>query len=134
MIRNSNGVGDDRQRWIDSTRRHKAGSVYDIKIVEIMSLTMWIEHAGRRISAHAASAVLVAYALERNTLLEIRMQRDRSRRVPGTFKYIDPAIFQAIERFNIVWCVRKLNPPGSGVIDRLALIGAPSVSRRMGTG
>src|ERR1700722_6290323 len=134
MVRNANGIGDDGQRRIDRTRRHKAGSIYDIKIVQVMSLAMWIEHAGRRIDAHAASPVLMAYTLQRNPFLEIRMERDRSRRMACPPKYIDPAIFEAIERLNVIGCVRKLNPPRSGVIDRLALIGAPSVSRRMGTG
>src|SRR5580698_7668460 len=131
MVCNANGIGNDGQRGIDSTRRHEAGSIHDVKIVQIMSLAMWVEDAGRRIDAHATGAVLMAYSLQRNPLLEIGVQRDGSRRMPGPLEYVDPAIFQAIKRLNIVRRVRKLNPSRRGVRDWFALVGAPSVSSGM---
>ena len=133
MVRDANGVGDDRQRRIDRTCRHKTRSIDDIEIVQIMSLAMRVEHAGRRIRPHAASAVLVADTLQRDTLLEIRVQRNRSRRMPGPLEYVDPAVFEAIERFHIIRCVRELNPPGCGVRNRLGLVGVASVSGGMGS-
>src|SRR5271165_2053961 len=98
MVCDTNGVGDNSQRRIDRACRYKTGSIDNIEIVEIMSLAMRVKHAGRGIVSHAASAVLVANALKRNTLLEICMQREGSSRMPGPLKYIDPTVFEAIER------------------------------------
>ena len=91
MVSDANGVGNDRQRRIDRTRRDEAGSIHNIQIIQIMGLAMGVEHAGRGIGSHAASTVLMADTLQRDTLLEISVQRDRSRRMPGPLKYVDPA-------------------------------------------
>jgi hypothetical protein len=61
---------------------------------------------------HAAGAVLVADPFQGDALLEIGVQRDGGRRVAGLLEYVDPAVLEPIERFNIVWRVRKLNSLG----------------------
>ena len=113
MIRNPNGVSDDRQRRIDRTCRYKAGSVDDIEIIQVMRLAMRVKHAVCGVGAHAAGSVLMANALQRDTFLEVRVQRDGSRRMPGPLKNIDPTVFEAIERLNIIRRVRELNSPGA---------------------
>src|ERR1700677_52988 len=131
MVRDANGVGNDRQRWINRTCRNEARSIHNIEIVEIMSLAMHVQHARRRISSHATSAVLMADTLQRDTLLEISVQRNRSRRMPGPLKYADPPVLEAIKRLNIIRRVRKLNPHRSGIRNRVGLVGVASVARRM---
>ena len=84
-----------------------------------MRLAMRVKHAGRGVGAHAAGAVLMANTLQRNTFLEVRVQRDGSRRMPRLLQYIDPPVFEAVERFHIIRRVRELNPPRRGIVDRL---------------
>src|ERR1700691_2601265 len=74
VIRNANGVGNNSQRRIDRTCRNKAGSIHNIKIIQIMGLAMRVKHAGCGIGSHAASTVLMADTLQRDTLLEISVQ------------------------------------------------------------
>src|ERR1700689_2175096 len=99
-----------------------------------MRFAKGVKHAGSRIRPHAASAVLVADPLKGDPLLEIRVQRHGSSRMPGLLEYVHPAIFEAIERFHIIWCVRELNASGCGVRDRLRFVGTASVPGGMGPG
>lgn len=51
-----------------------------------MRLAKGVEHAGSRIRPHTASAVLVAHPLKRDPLLEVRVQRHGSSRMPGALQ------------------------------------------------
>lgn len=93
VVRDSYGIGDDGQRGIDRASRDEAGSIDNIEIVEIVCLAMRIKDAGGRIVTHAASAVLMPYALDRDAFLEIGVERNGSRCVAGLLQNIDPAVF-----------------------------------------
>src|ERR1700733_1806343 len=44
IVRNANGVGNNSQRRIDRTCRNKAGSIHNIKIIQIMGLAVRVKH------------------------------------------------------------------------------------------
>ena len=62
-----------------------------------MGFAISIEHTCSGIGAHTAGPILVAYAFEWNSLLEVRMEGYVACRVPRSFEHIDPAVLEPVE-------------------------------------
>lgn len=131
VIRDPDGIRDNRQRRIHGARRNKAGRIHNEKIVEIVSFAVLVKNAVGGILTHTACAVLVADTFDRNALLKICMKRHMGCRVPGSLENIDPAILEAIERFHIVRCVGELNAMPSRIGDGLRLVRPASIAGRV---
>ena len=74
-----------------------------------MRFAVRIEDAGFRIRSHAAGAVLVADAFKGYALLEVSMERNGCAGVASLLENVDPAIFEALEGFDIIRRVRELD-------------------------
>ena len=62
MVGDADGVGDDGEGRIDGAGGDEAGGVDYVEIVEVVGFAVGVEDAGGWVVAHAAGAVLVAYA------------------------------------------------------------------------
>jgi len=97
-------------------------------------LAIGIEHAGLRVCSHAASAVLVTYTFNGDTLFEIRMQWNGSVDMTSPLESIDPPVFQTNKALDIIGRVGQLDTIGSMVGDELGLVGGSGIARGMRTG
>ena len=75
MIRHPYRIGDDRQRRIHSTRGNETRRIDHIEVVKIMRPAMNVQNRSSRIGTHTAGPVLVAYAFDRNSFLEVGVER-----------------------------------------------------------
>jgi len=87
-----------------------------------------VENAGGWVVAHAAGAVLVTYAFERDALFEVGVEGDVGGGVAGSFEDVYPAVFEAVEGFDVVGGVGELNAVGCVDGDRVGLVGAAGVA------
>ena len=117
MVGDADSVGDDGEGGIDGRGRREAGGVDDVEVVEVVSFAVWVEDGSGGISAHAAGAVLVADALERNALLEVSAKGNGGVGVAGLLEGVDPAIFEAGEAFDVVGSVGETDAVGRGDED-----------------
>ena len=66
-----------------------------------MRLAVRIKNARERINPHSTSSVLALYTFNGNSLFEICVQRHGRRDVAGSFKDIDPAVFETFKALHI---------------------------------
>ena len=78
-------------------------------------------------SPMAAGAVLVAHTLNRNTFLEVGVERYVRGCVTRPLHHVNPAVFETFEGLNVVGSVRELNASRGIVSDRLRLVGSTGV-------
>ena len=93
-----------------------------------MRLAVRIENARQRINPHPTSSVLVAYTFNGNPLFEICVQRHGRRGVAGSFKSIDPAVFEAFKTLHIVGRVGKLNTIRGIVRNAFGFVGVAGIA------
>ena len=91
-MRDTQGVSDDRQRWVNGRGRDEAGCVNEIKIMKLMGFAVRVQDRSCGVCSHAAGTVLVPDAFERNAFLEVGMQRDVGVSMTGLLEGVDPAI------------------------------------------
>src|SRR5579863_7188265 len=131
MVRDTNGIGDDGQGWVDGACRDETGSVDNIKIVQVVGLTVRIENARQRVCPHSASPILVAYAFDRNAFFEIGVERNGRCGMAGSFENVDPPVFEPLEALHIIGSVGKLNAIWSVIGNIFGLIHMAGISRGM---
>ncbi len=99
-----------------------------------MGFAVYVQNTRVRIGAHAASAVLMANALDRYPLLEVCMQRDMCRGVAGLLQYVNPPVFQSIERLHVIGRVGKTDTMWRMIGDWFRLIRSSCIACWMRAG
>src|ERR1700735_2092393 len=78
-----------------------------------MGFSVDVENGLGGIVAEAAGSVLMANTFERDSLLEVGVERNRAFGVASLFEDVDPAVLEAGEGFNVVVGVGELDLRGA---------------------
>src|SRR5512134_2947905 len=77
MLADSQGVGDDRQRGIHRRTRYEKARIDDVEIVQVVGLTVDVQHRSLRVVAEPHRAALVRRPRNRDLFAKIEMRRQQ---------------------------------------------------------
>lgn len=108
MITNPQRIGDDGQRGVNGTTGRKEAAIYHVEIIDIMGLTIQIQHGGCGVFAKLTGADLVTDAFHWEFAGEVSLfapfekvitvSLDALSAVDGLQNF-NPALFEAIAGF-----------------------------------
>ena len=113
MVGDADGVGDDGEGRVDGAAAGEEAGVDYVEVVEVVGLAVDVEDGLFGVGAEAAGAVLVADAFEGDAFFEVGVEGDGAFGVAGLFEDVDPAVFEAVEGFDVVVGVGELDLRGA---------------------